>query len=524
MPWSVANRLLSPDSPLPHILNPLTVASSRDVAFADGVRPLVSRLSSKATNVLRIVPIRAPKGSAHLEVVQGIAEEAKREVVEYRGDPSLIQDDSYLNSLVTSCWLAGKDLFLDEHVVSAVSGAKEQPTPHLLREIPATVFLGITERSQLAWIPDNLLAPIVEAPALSYPERVEHWRLMLGTKAGDLDPIIAECSRRFRYGKSTIEAVAEGLKSLPKPITNADFLAACRAELALDISSLAREVVPRFEDERLILPRKQDLQFRELVKAVRSLTEVHYGWGTARIWNEVGISALFAGPPGTGKTMAAEILARELELPMYRIDLSQVVNKYIGETEKNLKQLFDAADVADIILFFDEADSLFGRRTEVRDAHDRYANLEVSYLLERMERFKGVAILATNRKQDLDEAFLRRLRFIVDFPSPGMEQREEIWRQLVPDTVDTSQLDFDFLARRFDLTGGHINSIVFYACLQGADGPASLEGETHGRLTMENIVIAVKREYEKSNRSVSLEHFGPYAEIIERTEYEDAER
>jgi hypothetical protein len=523
VPWLVANQLLLPDSSLPHCLNPVA-ASGHEEAGTDGVRLVASRLSSKAAKMVRVVPIRGPKSSAHVETVRGIARASKREVFQFDGDPGLIENKRYLNSLLTLCWLKGKDLFLDEHVVSAVSDDKDRFDPHLLPGIPVTIFLGVTERSQLARIPDDLLTPIVDAPALSYRERVDHWKRALGTRAANLSPLISECSRRFRYGKSTIDAISEGLKALPGPISNEDFVRACRAELELDIGALARKVAPRFKDERLILPRKQHLQFREVAKAVRSLTEVHYGWGTARIWGESGISALFAGPPGTGKTMAAEILASELDLPMYRIDLSQVVNKYIGETEKNLKQLFDAADVADIILFFDEADSLFGRRTEVKDAHDRYANLEVSYLLERMERFKGVAILATNRKKDLDEAFLRRLRFIIDFPSPGVEQRERIWRQLVPETVDGSQIDFDFLARRFDLTGGHINSVVFYACLQSADGSAAGRGKVKGRLTMENIIIAVKREYDKLNRSVSLEHFGPYAEIIERTEHEGAKR
>ena len=156
--------------------------------------------------------------------------------------------------------------------------------------------------------------------------------------------------------------------------------------------------------------------------------------------------------------MAAEAIAAELALPLYRIDLSQVVNKYIGETEKNLRRLFDAADAADVILFFDEADALFGKRTEVKDAHDRYANLEVSYLLERMERFKGLAILATNRKKDLDEAFLRRLRFVVEFPLPGVAERLRIWRSVIPPGVDASALDFEFLAQRFPLAGGHIRA------------------------------------------------------------------
>ena len=193
---------------------------------------------------------------------------------------------------------------------------------------------------------------------------------------------------------------------------------------------------------------------------------------------------------------------------MYRIDLSQVVNKYIGETEKNLRQLFDAADAADIILFFDEADALFGKRTEVKDAHDRYANLEVSYLLERMERFKGLAILATNRKKDFDEAMVRRLRFVVDFPMPGQHERLRIWKSVIPEGVDASSLDFAFLAQRFPLAGGHIRSIVFHACLQSAS-------ESDARvLTMPAVVRAIRREYDKLDRAMSLEQFGTYAGLV----------
>ena len=246
---------------------------------------------------------------------------------------------------------------------------------------------------------------------------------------------------------------------------------------------------------------------------MNNLTRVHYEWGTARAWNEGGLAALFAGPPGTGKTMAAEAIASALALPLYRIDLSQVVNKYIGETEKNLRQLFDAADSADVILFFDEADALFGKRTEVKDAHDRYANLEVSYLLERMERFKGIAILATNRKRDLDEAFLRRLRFVVDFPLPGAAERLRIWQAVIPPGVDASALDLEFLAQRFPLAGGHIRAIVFHACLQSA-----AEGAAR-TLTMPTIIRCVQREYEKLERASSLDQFGPYASLVatERT-------
>ncbi|HEY2853211.1 MAG TPA: ATP-binding protein, partial [Gemmatimonadaceae bacterium] len=212
-----------------------------------------------------------------------------------------------------------------------------------------------------------------------------------------------------------------------------------------------------------------------------------------------------------GKTMAAEVLAGALELPMFRIDLSQVVNKYIGETEKGLKRLFDLADTVDTVLFFDECDALFGRRTEVRDAHDRYANVEISYLLERMERFKGIAILATNRRKDIDEAFLRRLRYSLEFPMPELPERRALWQQMIPSAVDASEVDIEFLARQFPLAGGNIRSIVLNACLQTADGK-------RGRptLRMEQVIIAVMREYEKLGRTMTVEQFGKHAATLER--------
>jgi SpoVK/Ycf46/Vps4 family AAA+-type ATPase len=281
---------------------------------------------------------------------------------------------------------------------------------------------------------------------------------------------------------------------------------AARADL--DLGDLAQPVTPRFTLGELMLPPRQEAQIMELVNASRVLGTVHHDWGTARAWNESGLSALFAGPPGTGKTMAAEAIATAINMPIFRIDLSQVVNKYIGETEKNLRRLFDAADAADVILFFDEADALFGKRTEVKDAHDRYANLEISYLLERMERFKGMAILASNRKKDLDEAFMRRLRYVVHFPLPGPEERLRIWRSVLPEGADCSELDLDFLAERIPLSGGHIRSAVFNACLQSA-----AQSET-ARLEMPSVVCAVKDEFDKLGRAVSLDQFGCYAKHV----------
>jgi SpoVK/Ycf46/Vps4 family AAA+-type ATPase len=193
-----------------------------------------------------------------------------------------------------------------------------------------------------------------------------------------------------------------------------------------------------------------------------------------------------------------------------------VANKYVGETEKNLKRLFDAADVADAILFFDEADAIFGKRIDVRDAHDRYANLEVSYLLARMERYKGLAILATNRRKDLDEAFLRRLRAVVELPLPESAQRTQIWRSIVPVGVDGSDLDFEFLGRNFNLAGGHIRSAMLNACLQSA---ASQRDAAKPRLSMKAVIAALKRELEKIKRSPSPAQFGPFAEVARELDH-----
>jgi ATPase family associated with various cellular activities (AAA) len=516
VPPLVANSLLFANSVLPQILVPI---SEEPAPLNNSAWLVALRLSNQPADALRVVPVRSGSGATPTDIIAGISQITRRAVVTLKGYPALTENSLYLKSLVTLCWLHGLDLFIQNDLMQSHESDKGRSSTYLLplQSIPTTIFLGIRDRGALTHLPSHLLLPIVHVLPLSYLDRVQCWQQALGTTNTSLDKGIAECSRRFRYEKGTIQAICDGLRGQGDQLAETDLITACRAELDLDIGELAQEVMPRFIAEELVLPPKQQVLFQEIYQAMKSLTEVHYGWGTAKVWNECGISVLFAGPPGTGKTMAAEILAVKLELPMYRIDLSQVVNKYIGETEKNLKRLFDLADVSDTLLFFDEADALFGRRTEVKDAHDRYANLEISYLLERMERFKGLAILATNRKKDLDEAFLRRLRYIVDFPLPDIRERHRIWRQAIPEKVDASQLDFNFLAKQFSLTGGHIRSIIFNACLQTADG--LLLANFPAQLTMAKVLIAVKREHEKLGRAVGLEQFGPYAKLIEELDH-----
>jgi ATPase family associated with various cellular activities (AAA) len=513
VPPVVANTLLFPDAKLPQILALLTAES---LPLSTRANLVAVRLQTRSTDWLQLVPMKTPNGAAVRETIQGIAQVTQRPVVELQSHAALSEHPAYLKSLIAFCWLQNLDLFMPIDSLSCQSENRQHRHGYLLplQSIPIAIFLEIRERSELNHLPQGLLLSIVEVPLLSYADRVQYWQHCLDSSLVNFEREIPECARRFRYEKDTIRSIAAALTNGSEISKNTTLLEACRAELDLDIGELAQEVIPRFTANSLVLPPKQQILFLEIDRAMRALTKVHYGWGTAKVWNESGISVLFAGPPGTGKTMAAEVLAARLDLPMYRIDLSQVVNKYIGETEKNLKRLFDLADVSDTILFFDEADALFGKRTEVKDAHDRYANLEISYLLERMERFKGLAILATNRKKDLDEAFLRRLRYILDFSLPDIPERQRIWQQVMPAQVNTSQIDFEFLARQFPLAGGHIRSIVFNACLQTANGCD--RGKSNlPQLSMEQILIAVKREYDKLNRSVSLEQFGTYAKFIE---------
>jgi vesicle-fusing ATPase len=352
----------------------------------------------------------------------------------------------------------------------------------------------------------------VQVPAPSYAERLQLLLGGLGGAGERLREPVEECARRFRFQAGTLRRLTESLRAHPG-LDAPTLIGACRLEAQSRLGHLAQRVAPRFTAAELVLPPAQAQQFEEVLRAMRALTRVHYHWGTARAWSESGLSVLFCGPPGTGKTMGAETLADALQLDLYRIDLSQVVNKYIGETEKNLKRIFDAAETSDCILFFDEADALFGKRTEVKDAHDRFANIEISYLLERMERFKGLAILATNRRKDLDEAFLRRLRYVIEFPVPGPVERERIWRAGMPPAVDTAALDFRYLAKQFALSGGHIRSVIFNACLQAAHVPgAPLPAGKVGRLTMTEVLVQVKRELQKLNRAAGDEQFGAYAQ------------
>ncbi|MFD4669929.1 ATP-binding protein [Lentzea sp. NPDC058450] len=277
--------------------------------------------------------------------------------------------------------------------------------------------------------------------------------------------------------------------------------AAARMRAASRLTDLTEQITPRAGWADLVLPDDTTAALREICATVAGRDRVLGTWGFAeKLSRGTGIAALFSGPPGTGKTMAAEVVAGELGLGLYRIDLARVVDKYIGETEKNLKRIFTAAEEADAVLLFDEADVLVGKRSEVRDSHDRYANLEIGYLLQAMESYRGLAILGTNLRHHLDEAFVRRLAFAVHFPFPDEASRRRIWAQIWPGRAPLSDdVDIDLLAGRYPLGGGNIKNCALAAAYLAGDGPIRLR----------HVLQAVRREYQKMGKQLSEAEFQP---------------
>lgn len=329
-----------------------------------------------------------------------------------------------------------------------------------------------------------------------FQDRLAFWQKFLGET--DLDP--SELAYKFkltggqvRDAVDTAFDIAAG-KGISAP-TLGDLYAASRAQSTRKLSSLAVKITPRYDWESIVLPPDRIQQLREICDQVKYAVTVYGQWGfKGRGASAQGLSALFAGQSGTGKTMAAEIIATELGLELFKVDLSSVVSKYIGETEKNLAAIFDEAAQSNAILFFDEADALFGKRSEVKDSHDRYANIEIGYLLQRMETYDGVAILASNLRQNLDEAFTRRLDFLIDFPFPEDEDRVKIWRISFPqDAPLGSDVDLMLLARRYRMAGGNIrNAALASAFLAAADSAGSIR--------MGHIMHAIRREHQKMGK------------------------
>jgi len=333
----------------------------------------------------------------------------------------------------------------------------------------------------------------IHLPQLSASDRE---RLLLGlidNRRRSTRAEVSSAAQQFRLDSQSLQAAAAQLAAGNG--AGESLWDALRAQARPGLDDLAQRIEPAATWDDLVLPEPVLDTLRQLALHVRQRSRVYEDWGFAlRSARGLGVSALFAGPSGTGKTTAAEILARELRLDLYRIDLSAVVSKYIGETEKNLRRLFDAADEGGAILLFDEADALFGKRSEVKDSHDRYANIEVSYLLQRMEAYRGLAVLTTNQRQALDPAFLRRLRFVVQFPFPGAAQRAEIWRRIFPPETPVDGLDPARLAQ-LNVTGGTIRNIALSAAFFAADRDEPVR--------MSHVLRAARAEHAKIEKPLT---------------------
>lgn len=336
------------------------------------------------------------------------------------------------------------------------------------------------------------VARTVELPTTG--EQTELWRDSVGADDPESLAAVRELAHLFRLPARAIAAVAAEWRS--RPDADAEVLRRlARVRSRVGFGMLAQRLEPRATYDDLVLPEQQLALLRAIEHQLRHRSLVYEDWGfAASTVRGLGVSALFAGESGTGKTMAAEVLAGSLGLDLYRIDLAAVVSKYIGETEKNLGSVFDAAEASGAVLLFDEADALFGKRSEVRDSHDRYANLEVAYLLQRMEAYRGLAILTSNMRGHLDRAFLRRIRFVVQFPFPDAVSRTEIWRRSFPEAAPTEGLDPVMLSG-MQLSGGSIRAIVLSAAFAAADAGTPI--------TPAQLLHAARLEVAKSERSLT---------------------
>ncbi len=344
------------------------------------------------------------------------------------------------------------------------------------------------------------------------------WLREIGKQSIRVDsvPEIDVLAGEFRFTPGQIRAVAREARAASRVrgrdggIAAEDIREAARNVCSSHLQALAQRVELLFDWNDLVLPTRVLQQLREIATAVRLRHVVHGQWRfDAKVGKEPGINILFCGVSGTGKTMAAGVLARNLGLELYKVDLSTIVSKYVGETEQNLRRIFDEAEHSNAVLFFDEADALFGKRSEVKDAQDRYANLEVAYLLQKMEQFSGLAVLATNLNRNIDSAFVRRMQHVVEFPFPDAVHRERIWRGMFPAAAPVGgDVDFSFLSRQFELTGGNIRN--------AATAGAFLAAECGQPISMEHLVQGVGREMQKLGKLPSRAEFQAHFGVISK--------
>jgi hypothetical protein len=414
--------------------------------------------------------------------------------------------DGFLRLWGREAALSNCALLLECHDLETSDTARAASITKLIEGLNSPLIISTIDRRRAAHKPIHTFDVVKPSPA----EQEGIWQEALTGVSVDLNGHVRALVSQFNlsiqkvYAARTDAMGQQVLNSNDETDSDFDFgkalWDACRTQARPRLDDLALRIEPSATWEDLVLPESQIQTLHDIAMHVRHRMIVYETWGFATKGDRgLGISALFSGVSGTGKTMAAEVLANELNLDLYRIDLSAVVSKYIGETEKNLRRVFDAAEEGGAILLFDEADALFGKRSEVKDSHDRYANIEVSYLLQRMEAYRGLAILTTNLKSALDTAFLRRIRFILQFPFPDATHRAEIWRRIFPGETPLGTLNFERLAR-LNVTGGNIRNIALNSAFLAADAKEPV--------CMTHLLRAAQAEYTKLEKSLTESEVG----------------
>ncbi len=428
-------------------------------------------------------------------------------------------DETVLRRILRAAQLTGAAVLLADvdrlHGRDEASAGARDAIDTVLSDTRVPVYLAA--RTHQATRPGEQKPAIcINLPPPDYDLRKELWQRELATIEGQLSKVdLDELSRQFIFTPGQIRDAVQQAACLGvierrdgAAIDRSLLYRGCREQCNQKIADLARKISPVYGWDDIVLAPDRLAQLRELCQQVRLHHRVFDRWGFAKKHPRgQGLSALFAGPPGTGKTMAAEILAGDLDMDLYKIDLSRVVSKYIGETEKNLGQLFAEAAQSNAILFFDEADALFGKRTEVKDSHDRYANIEINYLLQKIEEYEGMVILATNQRGHVDDAFTRRLRFHVDFPFPDEDSRLRIWDVVFPAAAPTVEgIDVAFLAGQFKLAGGNIKNVALTS--------AFLAAQEDQEIGMKQVMLALKREYQKMGKILTKSEFGKFFNLV----------
>ncbi len=424
--------------------------------------------------------------------------------------------------LLATAEALGQAFFASEPAASSPDG---KPTPETRTKMWSGLerlrlpILALGPPSAFGDLPAEFSAWTIELPQPDFEQRKQSWSAALDSAEIQADP--AQLAETFRFGGVRIPQAATLARSLAllrnaenHAVSMEDVLAAGRSLSSPQLQRFAVATQPRYEWTDIVLSDDRREQLESIAARVKYRGLVHREWGFGeKLSRGKGLNVLFTGPSGVGKTMAAEVLAKALSLTLFQIDLSTVVSKYIGETEVHLSSIFREAERSQCLLFFDEADSLFGKRTEVKDAHDRYANLEVNYLLQRIEQYDGIVVLATNLQRNLDEAFLRRMHEVIDFALPDETQRELIWRRHIPAEAPVEpDIDFGFLARQFKLTGGHIKNAVVTA--------AFLAARSSKKIGMDEMIRAVKIELQKQGKLIMKSDFGKFFDTAQKPRIE----